>query len=335
MSRVIIENLYKSYDQNEIVKDFSIDIADGEFITFLGPSGCGKTTSLRMIAGFIEPSSGSITINDRLVSSVSRKLFVPPEERNLGMVFQSYAVWPHMTVFQNVAYPLTIKKVNRVDTHKRVMKVLEQVDMPSLSERYPHELSGGQQQRVALARALVMEPEVLLLDEPLSNLDAKLREDMRLEIKRLQRQTGITIIFVTHDQSEAMLLSDRVVVMERGRIHQIADPVTIYEEPADYFVANFIGNANFIPAAVLGGVYSQGLSKPNLATVMIRPEDVVVAEDGPYEATLKESLFLGESYLHILEVAGNQIRMKGRLDRDLRIGQKLRISFAETRTLQR
>jgi iron(III) transport system ATP-binding protein len=334
MSRVIIENLHKSYDQNEIVKDFSIDISDGEFLTFLGPSGCGKTTSLRMIAGFIEPSSGSITINDRVVCSTSKRLFIPPEERNLGMVFQSYAVWPHMTVFQNVAYPLTIKKVNRTETYNRVMKVLKQVNMPTLSERYPHELSGGQQQRVALARALVMEPEVLLLDEPLSNLDAKLREELRLEIKRLQRQTGITIIFVTHDQSEAMLLSDRVVVMEQGRIHQIADPVTIYEKPADYFVASFIGNANFIPAAVLGGEYSKGLSKTNRATVMIRPEDVIVSEDGPYEAILKESLFLGENYLHIVEMAGTQIRMKGQT-KGLKIGQKLRISFTETRTLQR
>ena len=323
MSRVIINNLNKQYTNNVVVKDFSIEINDGEFITFLGPSGCGKTTNLRMIAGFIKPTSGEIVIGDRIVSNPEKNIFIPPEERKLGMVFQSYAVWPHMNVFNNIAYPLKIKKENKKNIEKKVAKILELVDMKELSLRFPHELSGGQQQRVALARALVMEPEVLLLDEPLSNLDAKLREEMRIEIKELQRKTGITIIFVTHDQMEAMLLSDRVVVMEKGNIHQIDDPHSIYQNPADYFVADFIGNANFIDPVLLE------IKENNEGKfVMIRPEDVVLDnKNGRFSALVKQKMFIGEGYLYILDFRSNDILVKTHSRNKFNIGENIKFDL--------
>ncbi|NLT46298.1 MAG: ABC transporter ATP-binding protein, partial [Thermotogaceae bacterium] len=208
MSRVVLKNLSKSFGEVNVVNDISLEIIDHEFLSFLGPSGCGKTTTLRMIAGFDMPTVGEIFIGDLLVSSAEKKVFVPPEDRNVGMVFQNYAVWPHMDVFKNVAYPLKISKVKSADIRDRVMRVLSLVKLKGMESRYPHQLSGGQQQRVALARALIMEPDVMLLDEPLSNLDAKLREEMRFEIKDIQRRIGVTIIYVTHDQAEAMAMSD-------------------------------------------------------------------------------------------------------------------------------
>lgn len=305
MSRVLIKKLSKAYGDNTVVKDFTLEINDGEFITFLGPSGCGKTTNLRMIAGFIRPTSGEITIGGRVVSSSEKNIFIQPEERRLGMVFQSYAVWPHMNVFNNIAYPLKIKKENRKAIEKKVGEILELVDMRDLSARFPHELSGGQQQRVALARALVMQPEVLLLDEPLSNLDAKLREEMRIEIKELQRKTGITIIFVTHDQIEAMLLSDRVVVMEKGIIHQIDNPVEIYQKPADFFVADFIGNTNFADPSLF-----EIEKQESGSVVMVRPEDIHLDIGGKYSAKIKQKMFIGEGFIYILDFKGVDLMVK-------------------------
>ena len=218
MSQVKLEHLYKRFGSVTAVGDFNLDVADGEFISFLGPSGCGKSTTLRMIAGFERPTEGNILLGDTVVSSAESHVFVPPEKRNIGMVFQSYAVWPHMTVGENVAYPLKIQKVSREERKKRVEEALEMVHLERYGERYPSQLSGGQQQRVALARALIAQPGLLLLDEPLSNLDAKLRESMRFEISSLQKRLGITVIYVTHDQSEAMTMSDRIVVMNAGEI---------------------------------------------------------------------------------------------------------------------
>ena len=207
MAQVILKNLTKVFDKFTAVKDFSAKVEDGKFITLLGPSGCGKTTTLRMIAGFIEPTVGEIMIGKNIVYR-SKEFFVPPENRNIGMVFQSYAVWPHMNLLDNVSYPLKIKKISKKERYAEAEQTLELVELEGMGKRYPHQLSGGEQQRVALARALIVDPYVMLLDEPLSNLDAKLREQMRFEIKELQKKTKVTIIYVTHDQAEAMAMSD-------------------------------------------------------------------------------------------------------------------------------
>jgi len=226
------------------VDELDLHIDHGELVSLLGPSGCGKTTTLRLIAGFLQPDGGEIRVNQQLVSSPS--VLVPPERRNMSMIFQSYAVWPHMTVFQNVAYGLKFRGVTRADAEKKVRQILGIVKLEHLADRYPGELSGGQQQRVALARALVVEPEILLLDEPLSNLDANLREEMRFEIRRLHDEFRITSIYVTHDQSEAMVVADRICVMNQGRLEQVGAPDEIYERPKTRFVAEFIGKTNLL-----------------------------------------------------------------------------------------
>jgi iron(III) transport system ATP-binding protein len=249
---VALDHLSKHFGAEKAVNDVNLAVAQGEFVTLLGPSGCGKTTTLRCIAGLERPDAGEIRIGGDLVASASRGLYLDPEDRNIGMVFQSYAVWPHMTVFDNVAYGLRVRRAPRAVIKDRTMRALELVGLAHLAERYATKLSGGQRQRVALARAIVYEPRVVLFDEPLSNLDAKLREQMRVELVRLQREVGITSIYVTHDQSEALVMSDRVVVMDKGVIQQIGDPQTIYARPANTFVANFIGVANLMDGTCLG-----------------------------------------------------------------------------------
>lgn len=244
MSSIRIEHVTKSFGNNIILKDFSAVFEDGKFVTLLGASGCGKTTMLRMIAGFEKPDEGEILIGDVTVSG--EDVFIPPERRETGMVFQSYAVWPHMNVFDNVAYPLKLKKLAKSEIKRRVEETLETVHMEQYAGRMPSELSGGQQQRVALGRALAGEPKVLLLDEPLSNLDAKLREDMRFEIKEIQQRLKMTVVYVTHDQSEAMTMSDAVYVINNGTIEQSGRPVDIYREPAEGFVEDFIGRVNLL-----------------------------------------------------------------------------------------
>ena len=230
MSTVTIKNLTKSFGSSQVLKEFNEVFRDGEFVTLLGPSGCGKTTMLRMIAGFEIPTTGEIWIDDKLVSG--GKTFLPPEKRDIGMVFQSYAVWPHMNVFDNVAYPLQIKHVKREEIRTRVDKILETVHLTRYADRLPNQLSGGQQQRIALARALVAEPNLLLLDEPLSNLDAKLRESMRFEIKDITKSLGISVVYVTHDQTEAMAMSDRIFLINNGIVQQSGTPDEIYNHPA-------------------------------------------------------------------------------------------------------
>jgi iron(III) transport system ATP-binding protein len=246
LAHVELRKLRKLYGKTVAVDGVDLDIGKGEFMTFLGPSGCGKTTTLRMIAGLIEPTEGEISVGGKLLSSPGTKV-VPPEKRNMGMVFQSYAVWPHMTVFENVAFPLRNLKKSKEEIGKRVRAALELVKLDGLEDRYPSNLSGGQQQRVALARAMAIEPDILLFDEPLSNLDAKLREEMRFELKEIQRRIGVTSIYVTHDQAEAMAISDRIAVMSHGQIKQIGKPREIYDSPEDPFTAEFIGLANFFP----------------------------------------------------------------------------------------
>ena len=320
MAQVTVEGLSKRYDAQVAVEGLDLAVADGEFVTLLGPSGCGKTTTLRMVAGFIAPTAGRIAIGSRLVSDAARGLLVPPNERRIGMVFQSYAVWPHMTVLDNVGYPLKVRKVPNDERRRRVRAMLEQVKLGGLEGRYPHQLSGGQQQRVALARALVMEPQVLLLDEPLSNLDAKLREEMRDELKVLQRQVGVTILFVTHDQLEAMTLSDRVVIMHQGVVQQVGTPQDVYERPTNRFVASFVGAANLLPARLApdgGSVEIPGVPGVRVALgaagaarsgewwVLVRPEAVELAapNGAPAEvrARVSRGVYVGDTREYVLQ----------------------------------
>jgi iron(III) transport system ATP-binding protein len=278
-------------------QDVSFEVPEGKLFTLLGPSGCGKTTTLRSIAGLETPKSGEITVRGRLVYSSEQGIFVAPNRRDFGMVFQSYAIWPHMNVYQNAAFPLEVRrgKLNRKEIAAKVMRVLRAVALDELADRPATKLSGGQQQRLALARALVMEPQLLLLDEPLSNLDAKLRERMRFELKRIQRELGITTVYVTHDQSEALALSHMIAVMNEGRILQIGTPREIYERPSARFVADFVGTTNFLDAVVVA-THGAGrcrvrtalgelnvecverLTANDAVVVSVRPEDVELSE---------------------------------------------------------
>jgi iron(III) transport system ATP-binding protein len=252
VAAITVRNLTKRFEGGVVAVDnVSFDVASGELITLLGPSGCGKTTTLRLIAGLETPDGGEIAFGDRLVASVERDVFVPPEQRDAGMVFQSYAIWPHMTVFGNVAYPLRIRNVPRGEVAARVGEVLHSLGLDGLEDRPATKLSGGQQQRVAIARSLVGRPHLLLLDEPLANLDAKLRAQMRVELRELQRRLSITTIYVTHDQTEALVLSDRVLVLRDGTVQQRGTPREIYGRPTNRFVADFVGFANFIPGRLL------------------------------------------------------------------------------------
>src|SRR5213595_2921139 len=239
MSFLELDRVAKQFGPQTVVDDFSLRVGKGEFVSFLGPSGCGKTTTLQMIAGFLDPSRGAIRLEGSDLTAVQ------PAKRGLGIVFQSYALFPHMTAAENVAFGLEMRRVPRAECRERVRATLAMVGLAGYEERFPRRMSGGQQQRVALARALVIRPSVLLLDEPLSNLDAKLREDMQVDIAGLQRRLGITTVFVTHDQGEALVMSDRIAVMNAGRIEQIGQPAEIYERPATRFVAEFIGRMNF------------------------------------------------------------------------------------------
>ena len=242
--RVAVRNLTKRFGPLEVVSGINLAIEEGEMFTLLGPSGCGKTTLLRLIAGFYAPDEGEVCFDERKVNDV------PPHERGIGMVFQNYALWPHMTVFENVAYGLKLQNIGRADITVRVTSALEKVKLSGLGARYPGQLSGGQQQRVALARALVLNPKILLLDEPLSNLDAKIRIQVRAEIRKLQKELGITTVYVTHDQEEALTLSDRIAVFSQGKVLQLGPPKELYERPANRFVADFIGINNLIEGTV-------------------------------------------------------------------------------------
>jgi iron(III) transport system ATP-binding protein len=346
MADVSIKRISKSFGETIAVQDFTVEVEDGELVTFLGPSGCGKTTTLRLVAGFIRPTKGFISIGNRVVVDVERNVLVPPEKRGVGMVFQSYAVWPHKNVFDNVAYPLKIKKLDKNDIERRVEKALDLVQMPELADRYPHQLSGGQQQRVALARALVMDPEVLLLDEPLSNLDAKLREEMRLELKELQLKTGVTIIFVTHDQLEAMVLSDKVVVMEAGFIQQVGSPREIYGQPANRFVADFIGVANFLdcqiatdgslhlvkePKITLPATVPNDLLSGKVITLMVRPEEIRLNEQPGAGGKVDKRIFVGDAIEYIIMLGGVSVRARTETAIDISVGSSVALQFESYR----
>lgn len=321
MAQVRIEHIFKRFGDVTAVNDFHVTVADGEFVSILGPSGCGKTTTLRMIAGFERATEGEIYIGDHCVTSSIAKTFVPPEKRDIGMVFQSYAVWPHMTVLDNVGYPLKIQKVAKDERIKRVKEALEMVHLGEYAERYPNQLSGGQQQRVALARALVAQPGLLLLDEPLSNLDAKLRESMRFEILALQKKLGITVVYVTHDQGEAMAMSDRVVVMSKGVVQQIGAPHEIYTTPANKMVADFIGLVNFLPGmnngttVTIDGVEGSFANVSHMeaqgaVTIAIRPENISMNRNGGIvQGTLTHKFYLGDAVDYRVQVGDHMVRV--------------------------
>jgi len=344
MSEVILQQVSKRFGETVAVSNFNATIADGEFVSFLGPSGCGKTTTLRMVAGFLEPTEGEIFIGERLVSSTKQRISTPPEKRHIGMVFQSYAVWPHKNVFENVAYPLRIQKKKKDEIAEKVEQMLGLVKLSGMAARFPHQLSGGQQQRVALGRALVMEPDILLLDEPLSNLDAKLREEMRFEIKDLQSRIRITIIYVTHDQAEAMAMSDRIFVMNAGRTLQVGTPKEIYEEPADRFVADFIGLTNLLACEVAGTdrvilhdgadgaevICAIPLGLTGKALLSIRPEHIgLVAAGSGLSGEVSRAVYLGRMVDYRVRVGRLELRVEGQASAPFREGDKVSLAIRQ------
>jgi iron(III) transport system ATP-binding protein len=322
LASVELRGLTKRFGSLAVVDDVSLRIDHGQLICLLGPSGCGKTTTLRLIAGFLEPTDGEILVADRLVSSQARTL--PPEQRKMSMIFQSYALWPHMTVAENITYGLRLRKFDRDAIAKKLKTILATTRLAVLAQRYPGELSGGQQQRVALARALVVEPETLLLDEPLSNLDANLREEMRFEIRRLHDEYHYTTVYVTHDQSEAMTTADLIAVMNGGKIDQLGTPEDIYDRPQSEFVARFIGSSNVIKGtardenhvsfsgAVLRVVGAK-LTPDQNAAVAIRQHDIQLstaapqAADNSVRATVTRQVFLGANRDYVVETADGTI----------------------------
>ncbi len=310
--KLVLDGLGKRFGDAHAVAGVHLSLRDGEFVSLLGPSGCGKTTTLRMIAGFMAPSEGRILMNGAVLSTKSR--VVPPERRGMSMIFQSYAIWPNMTVGENVAFGLQIRKLPGAEVKRRTAAILDVVQLRHLIDRYPAELSGGQQQRVSLARAIVIEPEVLLLDEPLSNLDANLREEMRSEIRRLHDEFRITTVYVTHDQAEAMVTSDRIVVMNAGRIEQVDDPVALYTRPKTRFVAGFVGRTNFLDGtasrgqiAFAGAVVPAGLYPSRLedgpVSFSVRPGAITIEDHQGdpaaawwIEGQITERAYLGEHW---------------------------------------
>jgi iron(III) transport system ATP-binding protein len=368
MAGISIRGLSKSYGGDAdlaAVADLSLDIDDGQFVTLLGPSGCGKTTTLRLIAGFIAPDAGTIHADGRLLSSAGQ--VVPPEERGMGMVFQNYAVWPHRTVFENVVFGLKLRRVPAAEARERVKRTLALVNLTGLEDRLPGELSGGQQQRVALARSLVVEPEILLLDEPLSNLDAKLRERMRGELKELQRRTGITFVYVTHDQAEALALSDRIAVIHGGRLQQLGTPQEVYARPASRVVADFMGLINLLPATLIDREAGQarlltaagwtmladvpGAAVPGQRVeIAVRPENIRLqahtgAEPGEsgqpdpsqpdqrqQPATVTESTYLGNIMeYHVVLGDGAVLRVQTHPGQQFAIGDKVAVRIDPSR----
>jgi ABC-type Fe3+/spermidine/putrescine transport system ATPase subunit len=356
-----LDGVSKLFGSVRAVDDVSLEVGRGEIFTLLGPSACGKTTVLRLVAGLEQPDGGEIILRDRLVASVPRRTFVAPHRRNLGMVFQSHAIWPHMTVFEHVAYPLELRGLRRAAIRERAAAVLELVGLTGLEAKPATLLSGGQMQRLALCRALVYEPDLLLLDEPFSNLDAKLREQMRVELKLLQRRLGVTVLFVTHDQIEALSLSDRIAVMQRGRVEQVGAPRELYERPASAFVRDFLGRIVVLRGVVkeadsargtvvvamdgpLVGSTLRGRPVPDAALaagdpvqVAIRPEDIEVAPTEPapggadgtaLAGAIEALLFVGDRYEARVTLGGGQhIPLLLSRARAWREGQRLQLVF--------
>ncbi|HUE75662.1 MAG TPA: ABC transporter ATP-binding protein [Chloroflexota bacterium] len=357
MASITLNSITKRFGDVKAVNDVSLSISDKHFVTLLGPSGCGKTTTLRMIAGFMRPDEGEILVDDQLYST--SRTMLPPEKRQMGMVFQSYAVWPHMTLFENVAFGLRLLKLSDQEIRSRVARVLDRVGLTGMEKRYPNQLSGGQQQRVALARSVVVEPKILLLDEPLSNLDAKLRERMRTELKDLQRALGITFVYVTHDQSEALALSDRIAVFDHGRLLQYASPRDVYERPANRTVADFMGQVNLLEGHLasrnrddaslavvkvadglaLSASVASSVDVGSSVAIVVRPEDVQVTREHPgsvvnvLKATVRDSVFLGNTVDCRLSVDHQELRAQIEPGADLTSGEIVFVHIRPERCL--
>ena len=327
MVELSLVGLCRMFGPVRAVDDLSLTVRDGEFLTLLGPSGCGKTTVLNIVAGLDPPTRGAVRLNDRVVTDAAAGVFVAPERRDIGMVFQSYALWPHMTVADNLALPLKLRGVPKAERRARIADALSLVELQGVADRYPFQLSGGQQQRVALARALVYQPGLLLLDEPLSNLDAKLRDRARLWLRALQRRLGITTVYVTHDQAEALAISDRIAVMADGRLLQVGAPAEIYERPVDARVADFVGSANLLSGRVTaaeGGRFTvrvagardlhlvgNSVAVGDAVTVAVRPERIRLATttgDNRFEVAIVGSAYQGASHLVDLDLSGACLR---------------------------
>ncbi|HWB45594.1 MAG TPA: ABC transporter ATP-binding protein [Hyphomicrobiaceae bacterium] len=348
MSSVVLRGLTKRFGAQTALDNASLSIAHGQLVCLLGPSGCGKTTALRLLAGFMEPTAGEIVLGDRVVSSPKRTL--PPEQRNVSMVFQSYALWPHMTVAQNVGYGLELRKLGTAEVSRRVAAILATTQLAPLADRYPAELSGGQQQRVSLARALVVEPDVLLLDEPLSNLDANLREEMRFEVRRLHDTYRYTTVYVTHDQGEAMTTADLIAVMNAGRIEQLGTPREVYDAPRSEFVARFLGGSNILKGRALDGASVEVAGAPVRchgapltagagAALSVRQHDIRLSPpDGaiPAQNTLPgrviRNVFLGHARDYIVEIGdGTQVRVTAPPADDFAAGASVRLMLPPER----
>jgi iron(III) transport system ATP-binding protein len=347
---ISIRGLQKSFRARhgrvDALRSIDLEVGEGEFCVLLGPSGCGKTTTLRCVAGLERPDSGEIEIAGQLVNAPARRVYVPTERRDLGMVFQSYAIWPHMNVFQNVAFPLTQghKRFPKAEVGKKVRSALKRVQLDGLEDRPATDLSGGQQQRVAMARAMVTEPKILLMDEPLSNLDARLREQMRVELRKITKSIGVTTLYVTHDQSEALSLGDRVCVMNAGEILQIASPNEVYARPSNLFVAQFVGEMNFIKGKVAAGgrvdsplglipaSLPNGVSAGADVTLAIRPEHVQVSPAPNYSVAstvgkITSRNYLGDEALAEVEINGVTLLAKLAGDTDLIVGQNASVEL--------
>ena len=325
MASVRFENVSLSYGAKQVVKDFSLSVNDGEIMGIIGPSGCGKTTLIRALCGLIKPEKGNIYINDQLVFSDEKRINVAPERRGIGVVFQDYAVWPHLSVWDNVCYPMKKHKVPKEEIAKRAAYALEQVRMTGYEKHMPAQLSGGQQQRVAIARSLVSSDELIVLDEPITNLDAKLREEMILEIQMIQQNIGTTIIYITHDQEAALQLCDRIAIMQPdGQICQIGSDEEIIRRPANRFVYSFIGVSNFLPVTEKGGKVClalggepvlfdtppQGYVSGKKNVMGVRPMDIVFDAESPIRATIRRDTFLGNQYDYQVELMGRELRVE-------------------------
>jgi iron(III) transport system ATP-binding protein len=347
MPALRLERIVKRYGKVKAVDDLSLEVQEGELLTLVGPSGCGKTTVLRCVSGFVRPDDGQIYLGDRKITEI------PTEKRRIGLVFQNYALWPHMTVFDNLAFGLQIKRLTKDAIKQKVEGSLALVQLGGLEDRFPRQLSGGQQQRVALARALVLEPDILLLDEPLSNLDALLREQMRFEIAQIHKHAGITTIYVTHDQTEAMVISDRIAVMEKGRIMQLGNPLEIYSKPANKFVAGFMGTTNFLHGKVakIDKEYVMVTTEDGLAItgrghniekgaevdVAIRPESIkflspaeatdYANEPNVFEVEVARASYVGELIDYQLKIKNHLIRAKGEVRAARSVGVRMHIKL--------
>ncbi|HBK69866.1 MAG TPA: polyamine ABC transporter ATP-binding protein [Firmicutes bacterium] len=346
MDHVILKDVSKTFVTKTFgavtaVNNVNLKIKAGECFSFLGPSGCGKTTTLRLIAGFEDLSAGEIWLGEQPFSIKVKNFYLPPEKRGLGMVFQAFAVWPHLNVFENVAFPLRIIKTERSVLIDQVREALKHTNLSGVEEKYPSELSGGQQQRIALARAIVTNPQVLLLDEPLSNLDPKLREIMRFEIKDLQRKFNFTIIYVTHDQAEAMALSDRMLVMDMGVIQQIDTPLNMYNNPGNKFVYGFLGLSNFLQVNLADGkVYPSGANGLDLdcpiptdfgeaeAILASRPNEIELLAEGGFPTRIKNRLFLSDYIEYRVEIGQTEIRIQCYEDQGFSVGDPCGVKFS-------